>query len=527
MSTDGFLTKQVSPILDKTNYTKTLPVGSCQFRIRAITSNLLSATLTVNVVPEDGRPTGNVHVNGNIVRFSINGTTYDGTANLSSGIFTLTKSGDYSFLPIQDFNGNVNVLVTSSNGVLESTTPLMIVITKVNDAPNIITRTATVKENTTFVTKVDAVDVESDNLTFSIVGGADQGLFTINETTGDLSFKVAPDHENPSDADKNNEYNVMIQVADTEGATATQTLTVIVEDVAEGPVITSPTTADVTENTTVVHPIIATSPSNRPLTYSVAQENDGALFTIDQDTKVLLFKSSPDFENLDGKKVFLVTIQVDDGVFMTTQTITVTVTNANEPPSITSPSTVSMPDNDTQVLKVLASDKDANTILNYIIYGGVDMNAFTLDSSTGDLRFKVAPNHATPHDADGDNTYSVKVKVSDQYGSSTTQDIDVTIFPRSITHDEETDATGRILVNTVSPYPLTFSVDNVEYSLDTTVTIQGKGSLRVNGDGTFKFTPLANYHGLVTILAISGNEVVAFTITTRPVNDPLLLRPFP
>ncbi|HIF20251.1 MAG TPA: cadherin repeat domain-containing protein [Gammaproteobacteria bacterium] len=40
-------------------------------------------------------------------------------------------------------------------------------------------------------------DGDGDTFTYSITGGADQTLFVIDASAGALSFKNAPDYENP------------------------------------------------------------------------------------------------------------------------------------------------------------------------------------------------------------------------------------------------------------------------------------------------------------------------------------------
>ena len=55
---------------------------------------------------------------------------------------------------------------------------------------------ASVAENTAGTVYVaQADDPDSANVTFFISGGADAGLFAIDETTGELSFLVSPDYE--------------------------------------------------------------------------------------------------------------------------------------------------------------------------------------------------------------------------------------------------------------------------------------------------------------------------------------------
>ena len=77
------------------------------------------------------------------------------------------------------------------------------------------TAAASVAENTTAVTTVTATDQDAGAIvTFSIVGGADAALFTIDPATGALSFVTAPNFEVPTDADGNNVYDVIVQASD-------------------------------------------------------------------------------------------------------------------------------------------------------------------------------------------------------------------------------------------------------------------------------------------------------------------------
>ena len=50
--------------------------------------------------------------------------------------------------------------------------------------------------------------------TWSIVGGADAAKFTINASTGVLTFVSAPNYEAPTDSGANNVYDVTVQVSD-------------------------------------------------------------------------------------------------------------------------------------------------------------------------------------------------------------------------------------------------------------------------------------------------------------------------
>ena len=79
-----------------------------------------------------------------------------------------------------------------------------------------------VEENTARVAQLEAVDWdEEDEVTgYGIAGGADGGLFTVEAETGELSFRQAPDYENPGDVESeeprsgaaDNEYILVVEV---------------------------------------------------------------------------------------------------------------------------------------------------------------------------------------------------------------------------------------------------------------------------------------------------------------------------
>jgi T1SS-143 domain-containing protein len=77
-----------------------------------------------------------------------------------------------------------------------------------------VTAAVNVVEGTTLVTDVNATDLDSPVLTYTINGGADAAKFTIDSATGVLSFINAPDYENPQDAGGNNVYDVQVKVSD-------------------------------------------------------------------------------------------------------------------------------------------------------------------------------------------------------------------------------------------------------------------------------------------------------------------------
>jgi hypothetical protein len=93
-------------------------------------------------------------------------------------------------------------------------------------------------EGATSVAALSATDADGGALTFSIISGDDQSLFTMT-SAGVLSFTTAPDFEAPGDSDTENVYLLAVQVSD--GALSdSQSLTVTVTDAFEGRVVDAP-----------------------------------------------------------------------------------------------------------------------------------------------------------------------------------------------------------------------------------------------------------------------------------------------
>lgn len=80
------------------------------------------------------------------------------------------------------------------------------------------------------------------------------------------------------------------------------------------------------------------------------------------------------------------------------------------------------------VTDVVATDADipADTI-SYSIIGGSDADKFQIDTDTGELEFITAPDFENPTDTTTNNTYTVLVEASDEWGATDTQSISVSV----------------------------------------------------------------------------------------------------
>ena len=199
--------------------------------------------------------------------------------------------------------------------------------------------TFTVDEGETAVVTLTATDSDTfqNQLTWSIpagvAGGADAEEFTL--TDAGLSFTTAPDYEVPADADADNIYQVTVQVSDGTNNTDTADLEVTVENVIELTTLTGSEAVDYAENQAVrVATFTASSEADRDGIEWSLTGDDADLFSIDNPAGALRFLQPPDFDgNTDHDHEL--TIRVVVGSTEETLDVTVTVTDENEPGTVT------------------------------------------------------------------------------------------------------------------------------------------------------------------------------------------------
>ena len=216
--------------------------------VRGVNDAPIDLSLSANRVPENavngtvvGTITSTDPDSGDSKRYSLTDNTEGRFAiNNSTGVITVANGSLLNYEAAATHH--LTVRVTDSGGLTYDET-FTIHLTDVNEAAPTITSNGggatasiTVAEHTTTVTTVTASDADArQTLTYSIVGGADAAQFTIDSSTGALSFITAPNYESPTDAGGNNVYDVTVQVSDGHGGVDTQAISVTVTDMNEGP----------------------------------------------------------------------------------------------------------------------------------------------------------------------------------------------------------------------------------------------------------------------------------------------------
>ncbi len=194
-------------------------------------------------------------------------------------------------------------------------------------------------------------------------------------------------------------------------------MAITVQNTNEAPVITSPSSATVTENATgIAYQAAATDPdAGTTLSYALSG-TDAARFTINAATGAVSFVTAPNFEapaDAGANNVYDLVVTASDGTLSASRSVAITVQNTNEAPVITSPSSATVTENATGIAyQAAATDPDAGTTLSYAL-SGTDAARFTINAATGAVSFVTAPNFEAPADAGANNVYDLVVTASD------------------------------------------------------------------------------------------------------------------
>ena len=389
---------------------------------------------------------------------------------------------------------NVTITVIDDGNPQQSGTHMVAVtVTNVNEAPTIESGPSSFNsdENTatsTVIATYVASDVDANsNLTWSREG-VDSADFTLTKNAdgeGELKFASPPNFEIPADIGIDNVYNITVKVRDnhTGQLSDTREVAITVDNVNETPVISGTASPSFFEIEFDVLDADLTDMDYEIGTYSAADEEldsitwavngrDKDHFTINSSSGVLSFSIRPDFENpvnMDSNNVYEVVVEAMDdnstngsgGVKTGTYAVTVTVTNVNETPEITSTGTAYATPSFAEIewdadptLVVLAvqtytaEDEEDGIVSITWSLAGDDAGDFNITTNTttgeGVLAFRNNPNFeepkGTPEMAGDpeDNTYEIIVKARDT--TSKTRDYPVTVTVTNI--DETPEITG-------------------------------------------------------------------------------------
>ena len=299
---------------------------------------------------------------------------------LDAGYFTISASGVLSFSirpdrenpadgggPAVRGDNFYNITVRAKDGQDAITGigeyPVTVEVTAVDETPEITggSDTPSFEEIEWDADMADLVvetftarDEETEAITWGL-GGDDMEDFTINSTTGVLSFASRPNYEISTDSSPHDHiYTIIVKATDAAPHRNTRELLVNVEvtDVDETPEVDGPMDDDdfpETIYTSFTTPDVATftarDEEDKDITWNLSGDDAGD-FTITGDAfatvGVVTFNNPPNHENPaddDGDNTYEFTVEAYDGTNTGTWDYAVTVTDVNETPEFTNDGT--------------------------------------------------------------------------------------------------------------------------------------------------------------------------------------------
>ncbi len=406
---------------------------------------------------------------------------------------------------------------------------------------------------------VSATDADSgDTLTYTF-GGTDANAFSIDSTNGQLRTSAALDYENK------NSYSITVSVSDGKGGTDSINVTINVTDVVEQVIETvseqetttntppmftdgASTTRSIAENTgsgvNIGSAVSATDADNDALTYTLGG-TDANAFGINSTNGQLRTSAALDYENKNSYSITVsvsdgnggtdsinVTINVTDVVEQVIETVSEQETTTNTPPVFTdgASTTRSIAENTGSGVNigsaVSATDAD-NDALTYT-FGGTDANAFSINSTNGQLRTSAAL------DYENKNSYSITVSVSD--GNGGTDSITVTINVTDVNENrapvfsEGTSTTRTVAENTESGVNIGTAVSATDADNDTLTYTLGStdaNAFSINStNGQLRTSTALDYENKnsysITVSVSDGNggtDTITVTINITDVDE--------
>src|SRR6185295_10925753 len=207
------------------------------------------------------------------------GLTYSIVAgpSASQGTVALTNAstGAYSFIPAPNFNGAANFTFKASDGALDSNiATISITVAPVNDLPVAANGTLSTPRDIAANGTLAATDVESSNLTYSIVAGpsASQGTVVLtNAATGAYRFTPAPNFTGQTSFT----FKANDGTADTNVATISISVTGV-----NFPAVANDAALTTAEDTPATGTLTAVDVDRDPLTYSIVTGPDANQGTV-------------------------------------------------------------------------------------------------------------------------------------------------------------------------------------------------------------------------------------------------------
>ncbi len=488
-------------------------------------------TAIANVAPAGVADTGSTLRNTTLTKTAAQGVLANDTdANgdslsatlvtpVSHGTLTLNADGSYTYAPARNYVGPDSFVYRASDGLLQSgdTTVSLTVAPVANTAPSAAANSFAATEDTTLTVGAPGVlgndtDAQGDALTAVLVTGPASGSLTLN-ANGSFSFTPSPDANGPVTFT----YKANDGAADS--APATVTITVAAVNDAPASAVDAYSVAE-DETLTVAAPGVLGNDievDGQAMTASVVTNVRNGTLALGANG-AFTYVPRADWSGTDS-----FTYRASDGTLTgNTVTVTLTVTPVNDLPVALGESYVTAEDTPLTVAApgVLANDRDPEGARLVAVKVSDPANGSVALAADGSFTYTPAQDFA--------GTDSFTYAASDGSGSSAPVTVTITVGG-----ENDAPASAPDSFTTAEDTPLTVPAPGVlandrdadrDAMTVRMVTPPAHGTLTLDADGGFLYTPAANWHGTDRFAYLASDGVldgapVTVTILVTSVND--------
>ncbi|NLS95344.1 MAG: tandem-95 repeat protein, partial [Planctomycetaceae bacterium] len=405
----------------------------------------------------------------------------------SNGQLTLNADGSFTYTPNASFHGTDTFTYTVNDGTVDSAVATVTI--DVNTLANTVNDAYTIDEDGTLTVDADNGvlkndgDVDGDTLSVALATGPSHGTLTLNT---DGSFEYKPE------ADFHGTDTFTYVVNDGFGDSAAATVTITVSSINDVPVANDDSYSVPVGGTLTVQASSGvaandTDADGDSLTVSVATGPSNGQLTLNADGS-FTYTPNADFH---GTDTFTYTVNdgtVDSAVATVTIDVNTLANTVNDAYTIAEDGTLTV-DAENGVL-TNDSDVDGDT-LSVALATGPSHGTLTLNT---DGSFEYKP------EADFHGTDTFTYVVNDGFGNSAAATVTITVNPVNdapVVADDSYDVTPNVVLSVdAASGVLANDSDADDDSLEVTL-LQGPahGTLLMNADGSFTYTPNQDYEG--------------------------------
>ncbi|WP_374343912.1 Ig-like domain-containing protein [Azonexus sp.] len=424
----------------------------------------------------------------------------------SHGTLTFHADGSYTYTPEANYHGpdSFSYTLTDADGQSDTAT-VMLTVNPTSPLLGAVDDTATVDEDSVLESTVASNDATGEApASYTLVSGPSHGSLTFH-ADGSYTYTPEADYHGPDS------FSYTLTDADGQSDTATVTLTVN----PTSPLLDAVDDTATVDEDSVLESTVATNDAagEAPASYMLASGPSHGSLTFNADGSYT-YTPEADYHGPDS---FSYTLTDADGQ-SDTATVTLTV-NPTSPLLDAVDDTATVDEDGALTDSVAGNDQAGEAPASYMLVSG---------PSHGTLTFHADGCYTYTPEADYHGPDSFSYTLTDADGQSDTATVTLTVNPTSPLLDAVDDT-----ATVDEDGALTDSVAGNDQAGEapagyTLVSGPSHGSLTFNADGSYTYTPEADYHGpdsfSYTLTDADGqSDTATVTITVRPENDPAVI----